>query len=36
MAGPRDLTTAVLRFGQMLRASGMPLTITSIMQKRTL
>ena len=31
MAGPRDLTTAVLRFGQMLRASGMPLTITEMM-----
>lgn len=31
MAGPRDLTTAVLRFGQMLRGAGMPLTITEIM-----
>ncbi|HZP36823.1 MAG TPA: VWA domain-containing protein [Methylomirabilota bacterium] len=31
MAGPRDLTTAVLRFGQMLRAAGMPLTITELM-----
>ncbi len=31
MAGPRDLTTAVLRFGQMLRAAGMPLTISEIM-----
>jgi len=31
VAGPRDLTTAVLRFGQMLRASGMPLTITEMM-----
>ena len=31
MAGPRDLTTAVLRFGHMLRASGMPLTIGEMM-----
>jgi hypothetical protein len=31
VAGPRDLTTAVLRFGQMLRAAGMPLTITEMM-----
>ncbi len=27
----RDLTTAVLRFGQMLRAAGLPLTITELM-----
>ncbi len=27
MARSRDLTTSVLRFGHMLRASGMPLTI---------
>ena len=31
MAGPRDLTTAVLRFGQMLRAAGLPLTVTELM-----
>lgn len=31
MAGPRDLTTAVLRFGQMLRAAGLPLTIGELM-----
>lgn len=31
MAAPRDLTTAVLRFGQMLRAAGLPLTITELM-----
>jgi len=31
VAGPRDLTTAVLRFGHMLRASGMPLTIGEMM-----
>jgi len=31
MAVPRDLTTAVLRFGQMLRAAGLPLTITELM-----
>ena len=31
MAGPRDLTTAVLRFGQVLRAAGMPLTIGEMM-----
>jgi hypothetical protein len=28
---PRDLTTAVLRFGQMLRAAGLPLTIGELM-----
>ena len=31
MAGSRDLTTSVLRFGRMLRASGMPLTIGEMM-----
>jgi uncharacterized protein with von Willebrand factor type A (vWA) domain len=31
MAGPRDLATAVLRFGHMLRAAGMPLTIGEMM-----
>ena len=31
MAGPRDLTTAVLRFGHMLRAAGLPLTIGEMM-----
>jgi uncharacterized protein with von Willebrand factor type A (vWA) domain len=31
MPGPRDLTTAVLRFGQMLRAAGLPLTIGELM-----
>src|SRR5258705_451146 len=31
MAGPRDLTTAVLRFGQMLRAAGLPLTLGELM-----
>lgn len=31
MAISRDLTTAVLRFGQMLRAAGLPLTITELM-----
>ncbi|MGH7420088.1 MAG: vWA domain-containing protein [Candidatus Rokuibacteriota bacterium] len=31
MAAARDLTTAVLRFGQMLRAAGLPLTITELM-----
>lgn len=31
MAVARDLTTAVLRFGQMLRAAGLPLTITELM-----
>lgn len=31
MAAVRDLTTAVLRFGQMLRAAGLPLTITELM-----
>ena len=31
MAGSRDLTTSVLRFGHMLRASGMPLTIGEMM-----
>jgi uncharacterized protein with von Willebrand factor type A (vWA) domain len=31
MAVPRDLTTAVLRFGQMLRAAGLPLTIGELM-----
>jgi uncharacterized protein with von Willebrand factor type A (vWA) domain len=31
MAAPRDLTTAVLRFGQMLRAAGLPLTIGELM-----
>ncbi|MGH7385001.1 MAG: vWA domain-containing protein [Candidatus Rokuibacteriota bacterium] len=31
MASPRDLTTAVLRFGHMLRAAGLPLTITELM-----
>ena len=31
MALARDLTTAVLRFGQMLRAAGLPLTITELM-----
>jgi uncharacterized protein len=31
MAAPRDLTTAVLRFGQTLRAAGLPLTITELM-----
>jgi uncharacterized protein with von Willebrand factor type A (vWA) domain len=31
MAGPRDLTTAVLRFGQMLRAAGLPLTVGELM-----
>ncbi|HEY7206114.1 MAG TPA: VWA domain-containing protein [Methylomirabilota bacterium] len=31
MAGPRDLTTAVLRFGHMLRTAGLPLTIGEMM-----
>lgn len=31
MPGSRDLTTAVLRFGQMLRAAGLPLTISELM-----
>ena len=31
MARARDLTTSVLRFGHMLRASGMPLTIGEMM-----
>jgi uncharacterized protein with von Willebrand factor type A (vWA) domain len=31
VAGSRDLTTSVLRFGHMLRASGMPLTIGEMM-----
>ena len=31
MAGPRDLTTAVLRFGRMLRAAGLPLTTGELM-----
>lgn len=31
MALARDLTTAVLRFGQMLRAAGLPLTIAELM-----
>jgi uncharacterized protein with von Willebrand factor type A (vWA) domain len=31
MAVPRDLTSAVLRFGQMLRVAGLPLTITELM-----
>ena len=31
MAGPRDLTTAVLRFGHMLRAAGLPLTVGELM-----
>lgn len=31
MAGRRDLTTAVLRFGRMLRAAGLPVTITELM-----
>ncbi len=31
MATRRDLTTGVLRFGQMLRAAGLPLTITELM-----
>lgn len=31
MPGPRDLTTAVLRFGHMLRAAGLPLTIGEMM-----
>ena len=31
MARSRDLTTAVLRFGHMLRAAGMPLTIGEMM-----
>ncbi len=31
MVAPRDLTTAVLRFGQMLRAAGLPLTIGELM-----
>ncbi|MGH7415982.1 MAG: vWA domain-containing protein, partial [Candidatus Rokuibacteriota bacterium] len=31
MAAARDLSTAVLRFGQMLRAAGLPLTITELM-----
>ena len=31
MAGPRDLTTAVLRFGHMLRSAGLPLTIGEMM-----
>ena len=31
MAGPRDLSTAVLRFGHMLRAAGLPLTIGEMM-----
>jgi uncharacterized protein with von Willebrand factor type A (vWA) domain len=31
MAATRDLTTAVLRFGQMLRAAGLPLTIGELM-----
>jgi len=31
VAGPRDLATAVLRFGHMLRAAGMPLTIGEMM-----
>jgi len=31
MTGPRDLTTAVLRFGQMLRTAGLPLTVGELM-----
>ncbi len=31
MAPPRNLTTATLTFGQMLRAAGLPLTVTEIM-----
>ncbi len=31
MPGPRDLTVAVLRFGKMLRAAGLPLTIGELM-----
>src|SRR4029077_16914955 len=31
VARPRDLATAVLRFGHMLRAAGMPLTIGEMM-----
>ena len=31
MAATRDLSTAVLRFGQMLRAAGMPLTVGELM-----
>ena len=30
MPGPRDLLTATLRFGQMLRAAGLPLTIPEL------
>jgi hypothetical protein len=28
---PRDLTTATLRFGQMLRAAGLPVTVSELM-----
>jgi uncharacterized protein len=31
MAGPRTLATATLTFGQMLRAAGLPLTVTEVM-----
>src|SRR5262249_14197875 len=31
MARPRDLMTATLRFGQMLRAAGLPVTVSEVM-----
>jgi uncharacterized protein with von Willebrand factor type A (vWA) domain len=31
MPVPRDLMTATLRFGQMLRAAGLPLTVSEVM-----
>jgi uncharacterized protein with von Willebrand factor type A (vWA) domain len=31
MAGPRNLATATLYFGQMLRAAGLPLTVSEVM-----
>ena len=31
MAAPRDLLTATLRFGQVLRRAGLPLTVTELM-----
>jgi len=31
MAGPRNLATATLTFGQMLRAAGLPLTVSEVM-----
>jgi uncharacterized protein with von Willebrand factor type A (vWA) domain len=31
MPAPRDLTTATLAFGQMLRAAGLPLTVSELM-----